>query len=119
MSIKWNETNGVIVLHLKDNLMGGVECLEVKDVLSELVEKGYKNFVIDFTKLTWANSAGIGAIISCYHSIHRLGGEMKFASPTPKIKFYLHISKLDTVFKIYTTVDEAVASFAPAPVGTR
>ncbi|RQW02545.1 anti-sigma factor antagonist [candidate division KSB1 bacterium] len=111
MTFAYNEMDGVIVLHLQDKLMGGLECAEVKQEVQELIDRGYHKLIIDFTKLYWSNSAGIGALISCYHNFRKRGGELKFARPTPKVQYYLHISKLDTVFEIYDTVEEAVQSF--------
>ncbi|MBN1560408.1 STAS domain-containing protein [candidate division KSB1 bacterium] len=111
MLFAYNEVDGVIVLHLKDKLMGGLECNEVKEEVQDLINRGYQNLVIDFSKLYWSNSAGIGALISCYHNFRKRGGRLKFARPTPKVQYYLRISKLDTVFEIYDTVEEAVKSF--------
>ena len=111
MPFPYDEINGIIVLHLKDKLMGGFECTEVKEEVHELINQGYKNLIVDFAKLYWSNSAGIGALISCYHNISKLGGQLKFARPTPKVQYYLQISKLDTVFEVYETIDKAVASF--------
>lgn len=112
MRISYEDNNGVVVLHLRDKLMGGVECAEIKDTVQELLSRGYRYMVIDFSKLLWSNSTGIGALISCYHNFQQQGGRLKFARPSPKIQFYLHISKLDTIFEIYDTVEAAVASFA-------
>ena len=111
MSFAFDEVDGVIILHLKDKLMGGLECNEVKEEVQDLIDQGYHNLVIDFSKLYWSNSAGIGALISCYHNFHKQGGCLKFARPTPKVQYYLHISKLDTVFEIYETVEDAVKSY--------
>ena len=117
MPFVYDEIDGVIVLHLKDKLMGGLECAEVKREVQELIEQGYKSLIIDFTKLYWTNSAGIGALISCYHNFHKLGGQLKFARPTPKVQYYLRISKLDTVFEIFDTVEKAVSSFSTMNAG--
>jgi len=111
MSVAWHEVNGVIILKLEDKLMGGKECVEAKKTLQDLMDKGYKNVVLDFSNLEWSNSAGMGAIISCYHSLKKRDGAMKFACPTPKVSYYLNISKLDTVFDIYDKVEDAVAGF--------
>ena len=111
MSFTYDVVDGVIVLHLKEKLMGGLECADVKQEVQDLINQGYKNLIIDFAKLYWSNSAGIGALISCYHNFRKHSGQVKFARPTPKIRYYLQISKLDTVFEVYGTVEEAVESF--------
>ncbi len=109
--MQWDLKEDVLVFKLKDKLMGGSECEDAKQTLLDFMNQGYKNVVMDFSELEWANSAGMGAIISCYHTLRRNDGELKFASPTPKVEYYLNITKLNQVFEVYSSVDEAVASF--------
>ena len=109
--MKWYIKEDVLVFKLKAKFMGGPECDDAKQTLLDFMNRGYKRVVMDFSELDWTNSAGIGAIISCYHTLRRNEGELKFASPTPKVEFYLNITKLNQVFEVYSSVDEAVESF--------
>lgn len=101
----------IAILAPEGKLMGGPECDELKSAIEKILESGQKKVVLDFAKVEWANSSGIGCVISCYLTLKRMGGDLKLARPTDRVKYYLHISKLDTIFAIYESVDEAVASF--------
>ena len=109
--MQWHVKQDVVIFKPMDKLMGGPECDDAKQTLERLISEGYKHLVMDFSELEWTNSAGIGSLISCYHTLRRHEGELKFASPTPKVKYYLSITKLDQVFHVYSSVDEAVESF--------
>jgi len=91
--------------------MSAAESVELRSTLQSLIDKGFRKVVIDFGKLKWANSSGIGTIVSCYLSLRMLDGDLRFARPNEKMDFYLRITKLDSVFTIFGTVEEAVASF--------
>lgn len=109
--MQWEMKRDVVVVKPKDKLMGGPECDDAKQTLETFIKDGYKQLVMDFSELEWTNSAGIGSLISCYHMLRRHEGELKFANPTPKVKYYLSITKLDQVFQVFDSVDEAVESF--------
>lgn len=101
----------VAVIALKGKLMGGPECDELKSAIEKSLEMGQKNVVLDFGKIEWANSSGIGCVIACYLTLRRVDGDLRLARPNDRVQYYLHISKLDTIFAIHETVSDAVASF--------
>jgi len=112
MAIKVEEKRDVVVFAIDGKFMGGGESLELTKTLNKWVEKGFLKVVIDFSNLKWANSAGIGVIVSCYLTMKRLNGDLRITNLTDRVHYYFHISKLDTVFKIFDTVGEAVSSFS-------
>ena len=57
------------------------------------------------------NSSGLGILISGYTSIKNKNGEMKLAKVNKLMKGILVMTKLDTIFESYDTIDEAVKSF--------
>ncbi len=111
MAIQIQEKNDVVVFSIEGKLMGGSESIELKNALQDCIDKGFQKVVIDFAKLKWANSAGIGIIISCYLTMRRLNGDLRTARVTDRVDYYFRISKLNTIIKIYDTVEEAVESF--------
>lgn len=110
MAIHITESNDVVIIAPEDKLMGA-ESVELRENLQGLIDKGFRKVVIDCGRLKWANSSGIGTIISCYLSLRRLDGDLRLARPAGRVSFYLHIAKLDSIFAIYETIEEAVASF--------
>ena len=111
MSFETQEKDDVLIVSLTGKLMGEPECSALKNTVERSIERGFKKVVMDFANLKWANSSGIGAIISCYLTLKRQDGDLKFAQPTERVNFYLEISKLDTLFEIYDSLEDAIESF--------
>ncbi len=107
------ETFGKVkVFHLKGKIMGGPETQVMCNHLKELIDAGTQWLVINFRNVRWINSTGIGIIISCLITLRKRGGDLRFANVQGANWKYFQITKLESVVKIFDTVDEAVASFA-------
>jgi anti-anti-sigma factor len=101
----------IAIVRPEGKIMGGDETSLLCDTLRQLMNDGVMKIVMDFSKVTWINSAGIGVIMGCFTTLRRLGGNMKFSSPTDKVGYYLQITKLNTVFEIFDSPAGAVATF--------
>ncbi|MFQ6094025.1 MAG: STAS domain-containing protein [bacterium] len=101
----------IAIVRPEGKIMGGEETALLCDTLRSLMNEGVMKIVMDFGGVSWINSAGIGVIMGCFTTLRRMGGNMKFSSPTDKVRYYLQITKLNTVFEIFDTSEKAVASF--------
>lgn len=108
------ETIGQIrVLHLSGKMMGDVHTQAMCTYLAELIESGAAPFlVMDFDKVKWINSTGVGTIIACLTASRRQGGDIHFANLRDMPKRYFQLTKLETVVRTYGSVAEAVDDFA-------
>lgn len=111
MKYSSTQKNDVLVYELKGKIMGGPESAAFHEELKKAVESGHKKFVFDLGGVDWMNSSGIGLLISAHTTARNNGGEMKLARATDKITSLLVITKLNSVFETYATVDEALARF--------
>lgn len=101
----------VLIVEVAGKMMGGPETEECHHMVKSLVEKGHHKVVVDLSRAEWVNSRGMGILMACYTTNQRLGGDLRFASLTEKTKSLFHITKLDTIFKIFDNVNQAVTSF--------
>jgi anti-sigma B factor antagonist len=99
------------VVKVSGIMMGGPETKECHDKVKSLISSGCTNLVVDLSGAEWVNSRGMGILIACYVTSHNAGGDIRFASLTKKTRMLFHMMKLDTVFPIFDTVDQAIASF--------
>jgi anti-sigma B factor antagonist len=106
------ETSGAVkVFHLHGKIMGGPETQEICDRLKELVATGTQFLVMDFQNVQWINSNGIGTIIACLTTFRNRGGDIRFANLHGATRNYFHITKLETVTRLFDSIEEAVVSF--------
>ena len=111
MEINQENINNVVVIRLEGNVMGGPEAVKVNEVINQLLDDDEKKLVIDLGKVNRMNSSGLGILINALTTFKQNGGELKLANLTDRVKGLLTITKLNTIFESYDTVDAAIDSF--------
>ena len=111
MKLNSKNINDVFIIEIEGEIMGGSEADDFKDLLYNAIEDGYTNVVIDLEKATWMNSSGLGMLIMGLTSVRSSEGDLRLANVSERIKRPLEITKLDSVFSIYNSVEQAISSF--------
>jgi len=112
MNITERNTNDVVILDISGNLVLGEGDTQLIGTTREALTEGKKNLLFNLGDVTYVDSAGLGALISCYSSTAREGGRLKLFNLTKRIQDLLAITKLLTVFEVYDDEQAAVESFA-------
>ena len=86
----------------------------LRDHINGLADQGRVNLILDLTKVTRLDSAGIGMLVSKYLTVKRLGGIIKLLHLTDRTSRLLNMTKLATVFEIFEQDDQALQSFGAA-----
>ena len=111
MDIKERVAEGVSVLDLSGKIVLGEGDLQVKDRVKDLLADGQRKILLNLGDVSYIDSAGLGAMISCYTTAKREGGQMKLVNLTKRVQDLLTITKLITVFETYDSEKEALESF--------
>lgn len=111
MEFEFSESNGICILELSGNLIGENDGMPLNDTFNEKVEDGTKNFLVDLTNLQHINSSGLGVLITLLTRARKRGGEMVLVNPSEYIRNLMMITKLNTIFKVYPSREEAMAEF--------
>lgn len=81
--------------------------------LEERVRQEKKhNLVLDFGRLDYISSAGLGVLMGLIEEVRSTGGDIKLANVPEKIYHVLDLLGFPVVFQIYPTAAEAAASFS-------
>jgi stage II sporulation protein AA (anti-sigma F factor antagonist) len=91
--------------------MDAVTAPEYEKSLNDLIATGETNFVVDFDGLTYISSAGLRGILSTAKALKGKGGQVLFANVKGTVKEVFDISGFGSIFKMYATVDAALAEF--------
>ncbi len=67
------------------------------DIDRELRRSHAKNLILDFGKVTFMDSSGIGVIIGRYKQIKALGGKTMIVRPQPQVDKILELSGLKKI----------------------
>jgi anti-sigma B factor antagonist len=111
MKISEHEKDGVSVLEPHGKLLGGVDTGELDEKLYALLHRGIKAVVIDLKDTQYINSSGLSLFLLHRRKLRESGGGFRLANPTASVMRILVITRLETVFDIFDSLDAAVASF--------
>ncbi len=113
LDIAQHEREGVTILDLKGRLTSGKESTAFRDKISALNQNGPQNLVVNLEGVDYIDSTGLGALVMCATSLRKQGGNMKLLHLNRRNIELLVMTKLATVFEIFTDEQDAVNSYYP------
>jgi anti-sigma B factor antagonist len=81
----------------------------VRDELRAAADAATKTLVIDLGNVDYMTSAIIGVLVSLFRQLQKRGIEMRVAAANEEVNNVLAISRLNSVFKCFDTVEAATA----------
>jgi anti-sigma B factor antagonist len=102
--------NGVTVVRVEGQLIVGNR-QELKGLIQAALEAGERKFLIDCTATGYIDSSGLGALVTVSKKVRENGGELRIAGLNDDLRSLFELTKLDSLFHISPTVDEALAGF--------
>lgn len=94
---------------------------ELEAALQTLTGQGHSRIVLDLSAVGEMSSAGLRVVISAAKLLRseRIGGDLRLAAPGDRVVQVLELAGLLPVLKVYTTGEQAIASFAEPPPSAR
>lgn len=105
------EIKGVTVIDVSGRITLGEGSALLRQMIRDLLGKGQKKIVLNLGDVTYIDSSGIGELVSGYTTVRNQAGDLKLLNLTKKMHDLLQITKLYTVFEVYSSEDTAVGSF--------
>jgi|AMZC01.1.fsa_nt_AMZC01007160.1_8 anti-sigma B factor antagonist len=84
---------------------------ELGTAMDKAVDDGKSNLVLDLSGVEYMSSAGLREMVRILKRVKRVGGDLRIANPSERVREVLELAGLDSVFEIYPTQVEAVGSF--------
>ena len=113
LEIQQREREGVILLDLSGRITVGSEATSLREKVNELAAAGFKNLVLNLEKVDYIDSTGLGALVICSTSLRKAGGNVKLLNLNRRNIELLVMTKLATVFDLFSDEQDAVNSFFP------
>jgi anti-sigma B factor antagonist len=104
------ESSGVTVVQVEGQLIVGNRH-ELKDLVQAALDQGERRLLVDFSRTGYIDSSGLGALVSVSKRIREAGGELRLAGLNDDLRSLFELTKLDTLFTITETPEQALASF--------
>ncbi len=112
MKVTLKEKSGILIISVEGKMVGGPDATLLSEKLHELIEKGQKRFVVNMEKVDWMNSSGLGILIGGLTTVRNHGGDFGLCRLGKKTKELLEMTKLDRVFRVYDSEEEAIVHFS-------
>ena len=101
----------MIVIDLSGRITLGEGSALLRQMIRENLGKGHKKIILNLGEVNYIDSSGIGELVSGYTTVTSQGGELKLLNLTKRVHDLLQITKLFTVFDVYSDERTAVRSF--------
>ena len=100
--------DGVLIITIREPRLEASNAPLFREVLTDRILAGHQQIVLDLKDVQFIDSSALGAMIS---AVKRMGalGSISLAGPNPAISRLLELTRMNKVFPITSTVDEALA----------
>jgi anti-anti-sigma factor len=102
--------SGVTVVKVEGQLIVGNR-QELKDLVGAALDQGERRILVDFSQTGYIDSSGLGALVSISKRVREAGGELRLSGLNEDLRSLFELTKLDTLFAIAETPQQALASF--------
>ncbi|MBO9447714.1 STAS domain-containing protein [Ruegeria sp. R14_0] len=107
LSSTTTDTTQIITVH--SDRIDAAMAIQFKEDMRTEAEGGAARVVLDLTGVEFIDSSGLGAIVA---SMKQLGRDRRLdlAGLNPFVEKVFRLTRMDTVFNLYPTLDDALAS---------
>ena len=113
LQIAERDIEGVRILDLDGRLVAGQDTGQLRDKIHDIAAAGVRNAVLNLKNVDYIDSTGLGALVIGYTTMKKAGGGLKLLNLTRRNIELLVLTKLETVFEVFTDEQDAVNSFFP------
>ena len=104
---------GIHVLELKGRLVAGDEVTTFRTAIEEACAEEKPKIIACLRDVDYVDSTGLGAMVMASTQLKRTGGALRLMNVNRRNIELLVLTKLDTMFEIYTDETDAVNSYFP------
>ncbi len=111
ITISERQAGDVTILDLNGKVTIGEGSVALRNAIRRLLGEGKGKILLNLGGVGYIDSSGIGELVSSFTAVNKEGGTLKLLNLTQKIQDLLAITKLLTVFDVYDSEAEALASY--------
>jgi anti-sigma B factor antagonist len=110
-SVTTRDVGDVKIIELHGKITIGAGDLQMREAIHSAINAGAMKILVDMKEVTTIDSSGVGELVGCYTTATHKGAKLRLLSLPPKISDVLTVTQLITVFDVFSTEKEGLASF--------
>ncbi len=107
MQISTKTEEALRIISVREERIDAAVALEFKDAMRVETDGATDTVVLDLSMVQFIDSSGLGAIVAAMKNLGS-GRKMALAGLTPTVERVFQLTRMDTVFNVFTTVDGAL-----------
>jgi anti-sigma B factor antagonist len=111
MQLKTRKIEDVNVVDINGKITLGEGNVILRDTIRNLLARGERKILLNLGDVSYIDSSGIGELVSSFTTTTNQGGQLKLLNLGRKVHDLLQITKLLTVFEVFTNEAEGLQSF--------
>lgn len=112
LDIHRRDHEGVVIFDLKGRLTVG-EAGKLREMVNEALKAGQDKIILNLGEVDYIDSTGLGGMVICFTSVKKGGGALKLLNLNKRNIELIVLTKLHTVFEVFSDEQDAVNSFFP------
>lgn len=111
MEIKIENINNIIIV-IPQGEIDMHNSPQLRKTLQEATKDNPANLLIDLEAVTYMDSSGLATLVEIFQSVQKNGKKLALSSPMDTVKNIFSITRLDEIFPIYPSREEALKELA-------
>jgi anti-sigma B factor antagonist len=110
LKIDTRQADGVTILSPQGRIVFGEEATSLRENLKRVLAST-RQIVLNLSGVSYIDSGGLGTLVGVYSTARASGADIKLTGLGQRLRDVLQITKLVTVFEVYESEQEAIATF--------
>jgi len=110
MSVKIESKAGLTVCYV-DGEIDINSSPGIKKNFDKLIAQKTPKIVVNLAKVTYVDSSGLATLVEILKNMKSYGGRLRLVNLSQKIKSLFEITKLEKLFEIMATEEDAISTF--------
>jgi len=99
MSVRSTHQGDTTVVYVEGQLVAGNR-QQLREAVTSEIDRGVRNFVIDFSDTGYVDSAGLGALVSLSKKVREAYGSLRLKNLNEYLRTLFELTRLDTLFAL-------------------
>ena len=103
-----SQQQGITIFKLEGEIIDKNQTIGLLEQIDKLIASGKNHIVMELAGLRYMNSSGLNVLVNILTKARNAGGDVSVCNLSSKVRELLVVTKLDTIFHILPTVEDAI-----------